>query len=77
MLMNIKLIGQIVFTVILILFGITACNEKEGTNRCTCINDNGDTVVDTVYIMQYDQAYQLCEAKEGTQNIWKCTCTEE
>lgn len=55
---------------------VSACKKNEIDNRCQCIDNNGTVVVDTIYRMQYDQAYQLCEAKEGTQNIWKCECSK-
>ena len=62
--------------VVLILCMVSACREDEIDNRCQCIDNNGAVIVDTIYHMEYDQAYQLCEAKEGTQNIWKCECSK-
>ena len=53
-----------------------ACRQEETDNRCQCIDNNGAQVIDTIYHMEYDQAYQLCEGKEGTQNIWKCECSK-
>ncbi|MEN9441857.1 MAG: hypothetical protein RLZ33_1934, partial [Bacteroidota bacterium] len=54
----------------------TSCKEVEVENYCKCWDNSGTLVLDTVYYMENDQAYQLCEGKEGTQNYSSCECGE-
>ena len=68
-----------VFSVLfLLVFGLlfTNCKEVEVENYCKCWDTSGILVLDTVYYMENDQAYQLCEGKEGTQNYSSCECGE-
>ncbi len=55
---------------------LTSCNEVEIDNYCKCWDTSGILVLDTTYHMESDQAYQLCEGKEGTQNYSSCECGE-
>ncbi|MEN9442576.1 MAG: hypothetical protein RLZ33_2653, partial [Bacteroidota bacterium] len=47
----------------LLVFGLlfTSCKEVEVENYCKCWDNSGTLVLDTVYYMENDQAYQLCE----------------
>lgn len=67
-------------TSLLLLFvlnsALNSCNEVETDNYCKCWDNSGTLVLDTTYHMEYDQAYQLCEGKEGTQNYTSCECGE-
>lgn len=68
-----------VFSVLfLLVFGLlfSNCNEVEIDNYCKCWDTSGILVLDTTYHMESDQAYQLCEGKEGTQNYSSCECGE-
>ena len=63
-------------TLIIIGFiGIISCRQQDTNNRCMCTN-NGVIVIDTTYHMEYDQAYQLCSAKEGNQGTLNCKCSK-
>jgi|GEM_PF-2145912 len=67
---------SILFITLLMLFQFTSCNEVEIDNYCKCWDNSGALVLDTTYHMESDQAYQLCEGKEGTQNYASCECGE-
>lgn len=66
----------IIFFSIINLIQFTSCKEVEVENYCKCWDNSGTLVLDTVYYMENDQAYQLCEGKEGTQNYSSCECGE-
>lgn len=68
--------ASILFILVLVLFQFTSCNEVEIDNYCKCWDTSGILVLDTTYHMESDQAYQLCEGKEGTQNYSSCECGE-
>ncbi|MFT5778776.1 MAG: hypothetical protein ACI837_001732 [Crocinitomicaceae bacterium] len=61
----------------LVLVTIMGCRQPDVDNYCQCIDHNGTVVLDTVYHMEDDQAYQLCEGKESDQTIWKCESSQE
>jgi len=65
-----------VFFLLVFAFLFTNCEEVEVDNYCKCWDNSGTLVLDTTYHMENDQAYQLCEGKEGTQNYASCECGE-
>lgn len=68
-------------TIVIILHLFTlglfvSCEQPDENMACKCKDTNGNIVIDTVYYMEPDQAYQLCNGKEGTSTIVSCDCYE-
>lgn len=61
-------------TFLIPLLLISSCRQPDTDNQCVCKDYTGNVIVDTIYHTEYDMAYQLCSAKEGTQNIENCEC---
>ncbi len=58
------------------LLVLVACRQPEADHHCHCIDGNENSVVDTIYHTESDQAYQLCKGNEGVQNNWSCTSSK-